>query len=116
MPENDHAKIDAALAAAKKITSAEIRLVATDASSHYGAFAMIHALTAGLIAGIVPAFVFPGLTPHFIIILELAVTLIALGFLQNHWLRQELVPNATLRKAAWRQARADIRASAVTSA
>ena len=103
--QEDHARIEAAIAAARNVTSADIRLVATNASSHYGAFALIHSLIAGLIAGIVPAIVFPDLPAYFIMGLEAAAAAIALVCLQNRWLRQELVPNAALRKAAWRQAR-----------
>jgi putative membrane protein len=101
----DHARIEGALAAARSVTSAEIRLVATNASSHYGGFALIHALIAALIAGAIPVVVFPGLPAYFVIVLQAAIGAIALLCLQNRWLRQELVPNAALRKAAWRQAR-----------
>ncbi len=102
---DEHARIEAAIASAKAVTAAEIHLIDNPASSHYGAFALIHAMIAALIAGALPVLVFPALPGPFAITIEFAVALAALACLQNRWLRQQLVPNAALHKAAWRQAR-----------
>ncbi len=101
----DHARVTSAIAAAKRRVAADIRLVSVPFSSRYGSFALLHSLIAALVGGFVVALAGPPLTSDFLMAIEFVIALAALACLQNRWLRHELVPNASLRKAAWRQAR-----------
>jgi uncharacterized membrane protein len=101
----DTGPVEAAIAAARRSVAVDIHLVTVEAASRYGAFALIHSLVAALVAGFVPAVAFPDLPVRFVVALQFILGLAALAATQNRWLRQELVPKASMRKAALRHAR-----------
>ena len=105
-----HDRITAAINEAKHKVAVDIRLVVVPSSGHYRIFAMLHALIAAMIAGFVATVAQPYVTPvrldaASLLFLQFVIALIALACLQSRWLRHELVPNAALRKSAWRNAR-----------
>jgi putative membrane protein len=105
MNEQERARIAAAVAAAEARTSVELKLALAPASSHYGAFALIHPALLALLIGCVVAVAFPGTSARAMLLLQAAGAALAYALLHIPGLRRALVPVGVKRKAARRLAR-----------
>jgi putative membrane protein len=105
LTDADRALIAQAVGKAERMTSVELRLVLANASSHYGAFALIYPALSALIVGGVAAVVFPDLDAQTLYLGQAILFLVAVAALQWLPLRFALIPPVVKRKAAWRYAR-----------
>jgi putative membrane protein len=99
------ARIAAAVAEAETRTSAEIRLVLAQCSSHYGLFALIYPALIALIAGGIASAARPGIAGWMLFAGQATVFAVIAVALQWRPLRLALVPRAVKQEAAWRHAR-----------
>jgi putative membrane protein len=99
------ARIAAAVAEAESRTSAEIRLVLAQCSSHYGLFALIYPALAALIAGGIASAMRPEIAGWMLFAGQAIVFAVVAAALQWQPLRLALVPLTVKREAVWRHAR-----------
>jgi putative membrane protein len=114
IPE-EHQRIDAAVSAIERDTSADLCLVVTRASDRYSMFPLVYAALIAILVGAVVSLTRPAMPSRIVILIELTVAIALTLILDWRPIRLLIVPKRVKHAHAWQLAHREFNAHALAA-